>query len=134
MGGLALVHHHWISAALLFAGALLLGWLARGLFRSEKQTLPAIPESLADEADPEDAQELARAIVRANIVLSLVLFGLVWSERYPLLHASVFVVLFSILFPAAAALACLGGERCLRAGDSGIRGGPPPFRGTPHPH
>jgi hypothetical protein len=64
--------------------------------------------------DPDDSQALARGIVRTNILFSCLLMGLVCAEGLPLIRSAVFVVLFSILFPAAASLFCVMGEQMMR--------------------
>lgn len=135
----ALVERHWLTGTLLLTACFFGVAIGYGLSAGGND-VPAAGEASGpdeDETEPDDARPLARGIIRANILFSLLLMGLVWSERLPLIRSAVFVVLFSILFPAAAALFCLVGEQMMarsRDGQRRIHRGPPRHPGITGAH
>ena len=136
LGVWALLGRHWISGSILLAGSGIAAFMARGLARQARRApvslRPIQPDEPEEETIPDDSYALAHAIVAANVLFCALLMGLAWAEHFSLVRSAVFVILFSIVFPAAAALFCLGGEQMLRARST--HRGWPPWGGAPHRH
>lgn len=138
----ALVERHWLSATLLLTACFFAAAIGYGLSESGSGSQLPVPGEIppgsgGEEMEPDDSQALARGIVRANILFSCLLMGLVWSERLPLIRSAMFVVLFSILFPAATALFCIVGEQMMTQHPGGRRRmhqGPPQHPGATPTH
>ena len=145
-GAWALLIRHWYSGAFLLLACTGMALIARGLKRRETQLRRAVPaarpfqsldeDNLDEDVELDDSQDLAKAIVKSNVLLCILLAGLIWSEHLPVMRSAVFLVLFSIVYPAAVALFCLGGERVLRERASDHSAPPhlPPWHGATRPH